>query len=80
MTKAMSYSLAYTWAKTMQIRNIRRLSGQLGQAAEWHRSRPGNQLHLQPPWPGKTPREQVPGAVMDGWTLSGITRFETGGG
>lgn len=79
MSRAMSYSLAYTWSKTMQY-------GTLNDFPDTVAKRPSGIAHVLAisyiynlPSLGKRLGNKLVGAVLDGWTLSGITRFETGG-
>jgi hypothetical protein len=78
MSRGLQYSLAYTWSKTMQY-------GVMNDFADAVAKRPSGNAHVMAfsyvyeiPGLGKRLGSKVLGAVLDGWTLSGITRFSTG--
>jgi hypothetical protein len=78
MSRGFQYSLAYTFSKTMAY-------GVLNDFPDTVAKRPTGIAHVMAisyvyeiPGLGKRLKSKVLGAVMDGWTLSGITRFESG--
>jgi hypothetical protein len=78
MTKNLMYSVAYTWAKTMEY-------GVLNDFPDTWAKRPSGIAHVMAisyvydvPGLGKRLGSRVVGAILDGWTLSGITRFQVG--
>jgi len=78
MAKGLMFSVAYTWAKTMEYGLFNDFADSLGK-------RPAGLAHVMAinyvyeiPGLGKRLGSKVLGTVLDGWTLSGITRFQTG--
>jgi hypothetical protein len=78
MSRNLQFSAAYTWAKTM-------IYGVMNDFPDTVTKRPDGVAHVfalsyvyNLPGLGKRLGSKVLGAVLDGWTLSGITRFQTG--
>jgi len=78
MTRDLSYSVAYTWSKTMEY-------GIFNDFSDTRGKRPTGNDHVMAisytynlPGLGRRLGSRVLSAVLDGWMLSGITRFMSG--
>jgi len=79
MTRNLSYSVAYTWSKTMQYGTFNDFPDSWGKRPTGNDQVFALSYVYNVPGLGKRLGSKLLGGFLDGWSISGITRFMSGG-